>query len=228
MAEEIKILIVEDEIIVALDIQNAVESFGYTVTDIATDDNEVFQSIEQNQPDIVLMDINLENSRKNGIDLASYIKEHYLLPVIYLTAFCDDDTINKAVATNPVGFLTKPFKREELKSAILLALYKMDQSVIKGNKINCTDIGSNYCYDRQNRVLYYKNNPLPLTPKELKLFELLFNKRGEVVPFEAIEFTIWEDNTVSSSTLRTLIYRLRAKLDYKHIETITQRGCRLI
>lgn len=221
-----KILIVEDEIIVAMDIQNAVESFGYSVTNIASNDQEVYESIKTNKPDIILMDINLQNSEKNGIEISEYINNSYKIPVIFITAFCDDQTIKKAIQTNPIGYLTKPFKRDELKSSIFLTLYKINTNLSNINN-NFEDIGENYFYDQQNKLLYFKDQQLQLSSKERKLFHILFEKKGEIVPFETLEYKIWEDDTVSSSTLRTLIYRLRSKLDHKLIETISMCGCRL-
>lgn len=221
-----KVLIVEDEIIVALDIQSVIEALDFEVTEIATDDIEVINSIEKNKPDIILMDINLENSQKNGIEISQYIQENYSLPVIFLTAFCDDETIKKAITTNPVGYLTKPFKRDELKSTILLAMYKMNTNT-KVSTNSFDPVGEEYFYDTQNKLLYFKNKQLSLSQKERRLFHILFEKKGEVVSFETLEYKIWEDDIVSSSTLRTLIYRLRSKLDHKLIETISQSGCRL-
>ena len=226
---KIKILIVEDEKIIALDIQSSIIDLGYNVTQTVKNYDEAINSIKNNEPDIILMDINLKNS-KDGIQTATDIQKIKNIPIIYLTAFCDDATINRAIQTNPVGYLTKPFKIDELKSTILLGLFKAKQEkYLETNKLKGYKyLGFNYYFDEQRSELYYESKAIKLTPKEKQLLKLLIDAKGETVPFDIIEYELWDDTTISSSTLRTLIYRLRTKLDYKLIETVLQEGCRLV
>lgn len=118
-----KVLVVEDEAIVALDIKNALLKLGYEVVACATNADEAIASITTILPDIIIMDIHLNHS-KDGIETAEAIQKIANIPILYLTAFADDETIRRAVNTNPIGYLIKPFKREELKSTILLGLHK--------------------------------------------------------------------------------------------------------
>lgn len=224
---KIKILIVEDETIVALDIKSAIQKLGHEVTKSVTNYDEAIESVVENEPNIILMDINLKNSL-DGIEASKAIQKIKNIPIIYLTAFSDDETISRAVQTNPVGYLIKPFKREELKSTILLGLYKInanDQEHVNDEYIH---IGFNYYYDLQNRNLYFNNQPLRLSIKEKLLLEMLIDARGNIIPFNTIEYTLWPDGPISDSTLRTLVYRLRTKLDHKLIETIPSVGCKLV
>jgi len=222
-----KILIIEDEIIVALDIKSALENLGYEVTTIATNHTEALESIKKNKPNIILTDINLENSI-DGINIVKDIQKVQNIPVIYLTAFSDDETINRAIQTNPIGYLLKPFKTNELKSTILLALYKSKQPSIQNTPNRYKYLGNNYFYNEENKKLYFKEIEIKLTQKESELLDILYKNKGKTVAFETIEYHIWEDSTVSNSTLRTLIYRLRSKLEYKLIETIPLSGCKLL
>ncbi len=221
-----KVLIVEDETIVALDIKRAIQNLGFEVTNTVTTFEEVIACVKENTPDIILMDINLENSI-DGITTAYEIKKTNDIPIIYLTAFCDDETINRAIETNPVGYLLKPFKIDELKSTILLGIFKSKNKQNKIRNKEYKSLGNNYYYDEKNQTLYYKDNPIKLSTKESSLLYILYKNKGKVVPFENIEHHLWEDYTVSNSTLRTLIYRLRSKLEYKLIETIPLTGCKL-
>lgn len=221
-----KVLIVEDETIVALDIKSAVKKLGFEVTNTVTNYDDALKCVVQNEPDIILMDINLENS-KDGIQTVLAIKEIKNIPVIYLTAYVDDDTITRAIETNPVGYLTKPFKREELKSTILLGLYKVNKSNKATLDQHCQYLGFDYYYDVRNENLFYKNKPIKLSVRERTLLTTLVEARGALVPSSVLEYAIWPSEPVSNSALRTLIYRLRAKLDYKLIETTTAFGCKL-
>lgn len=117
------ILVVEDEYIVALDIQNSLEKFGYTVSAISDSGDNAIQMASEIQPDLVLMDIHLEGDI-DGIEAAEIIREHLNIPVVYLTAYADDATLNRAKSTEPLGYLLKPFSEQELKTTIAIALHR--------------------------------------------------------------------------------------------------------
>jgi DNA-binding response OmpR family regulator len=221
-----KVLIVEDEAIVALDMKKTLEEFDFDVTDIASSSKSVLNSINSQRPDIILMDINLKGEQ-DGIQIIEQMQYKDNIPVIYLTSYSDENTIARAINTNPVTYLLKPFKDEDLKSNILLGLYKSrceEKFMINDNLLN---LGNNYYYDYENSKLFLKNEPVKLSKKESLLLKLLIESRGETIKFEELENKIWPNINVSDSTLRTLIYRLRMRLNNKLIESIPLLGCRL-
>jgi DNA-binding response OmpR family regulator len=224
--KDLKILIVEDESIVALDIQSALDKVGVEVVLITSNYDEALKGVEEYSPDLVLMDINLHDS-KDGIETAKAIQTIKELPVIFLTAFNDDKTISRAIELNPVGYLNKPFKREDLKSLIHIAFFKINQSKQKSLQKGLESLGYGYFFDIKSGELFFHEHHVKLSLKEKQLLRVLFESKGEIVSFETLEYKIWEEDTVSSSTLRTLIYRLRGKLEHKLIETIPKVGCRL-
>jgi DNA-binding response OmpR family regulator len=222
-----KILIVEDESIVALDIKRTLINFDYEVSNCVTNYNDAISSVKLNRPDIILMDINL-GKEKDGIETVEEIQKFENIPVIYITAFSDENTLNRAIKTNPVSYLLKPFKREELKSNIMLGLYK--NKVAKEDNVNREyfNLGNNYYFDNNEDKLYYKDLQIKLGQKEISLMKILIESKGNIVSFEELESRIWNTNSISDSTLRTLIYRLRGKLEYKLIETIPNMGCKIL
>lgn len=224
---KMKILIVEDETIVALDIKSAIKKLGYIASNLVTNHTDALQCVKDNEPDIILMDIHLENS-KDGIETAEDIQKLKNIPIIYLTAYSDDETISRAVKTNPIAYLQKPFKRNDLKSALALCLYKIDLENKKETLINYKQIGFDYYYDFETKNLYYKKLPIKLGIKENLLLNKLIEADGNIVSFKEIEYLLWQNNSVSDSSLRTIIYRLRNKLEHKLIETIPSFGIRLI
>jgi len=117
------ILIVEDEPIVALDEKKQVESFGYRVLDIVTTGEEAIATIEDVQPELILMDINLEGSI-DGIDVAGIIRDRFDIPVVFITAHSEIDTLQRAKITEPFAYLIKPYREKDLKVAIEIAFYK--------------------------------------------------------------------------------------------------------
>lgn len=118
-----RILVVEDERIVAEDIKLRLNGLAYTVCGIAFSGEEAVKKIGEMRPDLVLMDIILEGSM-DGIEAASLVKSRFGIPVIYLTAYADDETLERAKMTEPFGYLLKPFEDRDLKTTIEMALYK--------------------------------------------------------------------------------------------------------
>ncbi|HZW39670.1 MAG: response regulator [Syntrophothermus sp.] len=108
-----KILIVEDERIIALDIKRTLNQLGYEVTSIIDNGIDVLTSIEENQPDLILMDIML-NSDLDGIDIANIINVKYDIPIIYMTALTDDATVKRAKESQYNEFVNKPFNEINL------------------------------------------------------------------------------------------------------------------
>jgi PAS domain S-box-containing protein len=119
------ILIVEDSFIVAYHLRTTLESEGYNVLGTQDSGEGALAFLEQQQPDLVLMDIMLSGSM-DGIETARQIKIKYNLPIIYITALTDKNTIQRAKITEPYGYLTKPFEDREIFTVIEMALYKHD------------------------------------------------------------------------------------------------------
>jgi PAS domain S-box-containing protein len=118
-----RVLIAEDEAVIALDIKNRIISFGYQVVGIAATAEECIKLASDTKPDLVLMDIILRGNT-TGITAAEILKRDYDLRVIFLTAHTDDATIAKAKLTEPLGFIIKPFEAKEIKTTLEIALYK--------------------------------------------------------------------------------------------------------
>ena len=117
-----RILVVEDEGIVAEDLSQVLERLGYKVADIIAEGEKVLDRARELNPDLVLMDIVLKGE-KSGIDVAGELSRENI-PVIYVTAHADEATLEKAKRTGPFGFILKPFEEQALKSTIEMALYK--------------------------------------------------------------------------------------------------------
>jgi two-component system, LytTR family, response regulator LytT len=128
---KLKILVVEDESIVAKDIQNSLKKLGYVVPTVVASGEKAIEEVEQSRPDLVLMDIMLKGDI-NGVEAANTIRENYDIPVIFLTAYADDNTLGKAKIAEPYGYIIKPFKEKELQTTIEMAMYKHEKdSLVK-------------------------------------------------------------------------------------------------
>ena len=121
--DETKILIVEDQTIVALNIKSQLKNMGYAVPGTAVSGEEAIKEAELTNADLVLMDIMLKGDM-DGIEAARIIKSRFGTPVIYLTACTDFETLERAKQTDPEGYISKPFKEEDLCKNIEDALLK--------------------------------------------------------------------------------------------------------
>jgi len=124
MNQPTKILIVEDEMIIAANISLQLTSLGYDVTGIIPRGEEALLHIEQQQPDIVLLDINLKG-KIDGIETAQIMQKSFDIPIIYLTANADEAHFTRAKTTNPYAFISKPFKKLDLQRAIELTVNRV-------------------------------------------------------------------------------------------------------
>jgi two-component system, cell cycle sensor histidine kinase and response regulator CckA len=118
-----RVLVVEDELIVAKDIQNRLNILGYTVPAIATSGKEAIEKVSELRPDLVLMDIVLKGDM-DGVETAQKMREHFDIPIVYLTAYADESTLQRTKLTEPYGYILKPFEEIELRTTIEMALYK--------------------------------------------------------------------------------------------------------
>jgi DNA-binding LytR/AlgR family response regulator len=121
MTEKVKILVVEDETLLAQDIALRLKQFGYEVTDTASSVDKAIASIAKIKPDLVMIDIMLKGE-KNGIDLGESINVYYKIPFIFLTSHADKHLVELAKAVKPYAYMLKPFNDREINIAIELAL----------------------------------------------------------------------------------------------------------
>ncbi len=122
-AGEVSILVVEDEDVIAEDIQETLQHFGYVFAGRVAAAESVLDLAQEEQPDLVLMDINLEGDM-DGISAAAQVRDTLNIPVVFLTSLGDDETLRRASITDPYGYVLKPFKDIELRAAIELALHR--------------------------------------------------------------------------------------------------------
>ncbi len=119
----VQILVVEDDFIVARSIQNKLKSLGYGVPIVVTTGEEAVQQVAEIRPDLVLMDIKLPGTM-DGVATAKQIDSDFDIPVVYITAYADVETLERAKMTEPFGYIIKPFGIKELHSTVEIALYK--------------------------------------------------------------------------------------------------------
>ncbi|GAA3626332.1 LytR/AlgR family response regulator transcription factor [Flavivirga jejuensis] len=180
-----KVLIIEDEFSIALDIKISLEKQGYVIVGIANNYDEAIRYVEDVIPDVVIMDINI-SGEKNGIVAATDIYDTYNIPIVFLTAYGDDNTFKDALQSRPFGFLLKPFNIKELSFTIQIALQKhLENESLKtikpNNKISETLFikdKSQFISVKTNDILWVKamDNYTQIITKDKKVLVNMFLK----------------------------------------------------
>ena len=164
---KVKIVVVEDEIIIADNICEALIELGYNVAEPSITFTEALDTIQEFKPDLAMLDIRL-SGKKDGIDIAQIIKEKYNIPYIFLTSNTDADTLERAKKVAPAAYLVKPFSKEELYTSIEIALANFELQVQKNDSNLATPL---------KQALFIKQKQLFI---KVKFEDILFIKSDHV------------------------------------------------
>jgi DNA-binding NarL/FixJ family response regulator len=157
----IKVLIVEDEPLIAKNIGMYLNNNDFEVSAIAYDSDEAMFQLKRQPPDFAILDINLE-SEKDGIDIAEYINQNNFIPFVYLTSYSDKETLDRAKKTNPAGFIVKPFNEKTLYATIEIAL--SNHAAAANRHV------PSLSFDKINKSLV-----TPLTDREFDVLKLMYD-----------------------------------------------------
>ena len=125
MEQKLRVLIVEDEVLIAKHIEDILQSENFTVVGIAHDSETALDYISNRDPQFIILDINIDG-QKDGIEIAEIVKDNYDIPFMFLTALSDISTLDRAKKVNPSGYIVKPFKTRDLISSITIGLYNFE------------------------------------------------------------------------------------------------------
>jgi len=223
----LKVLIVEDESIVALEIESYLNSLDCKVVDVVSDGLEAVTLCKKYNIDLVMMDIFLDGDI-DGIEASLKIKEiNKDIMIVFLTANNDNYNIQRAVEVDPLVYLSKPFDRKELFAAINIAknrLFNQQKTSLSDHDRKLLKLDEEFGFDMDNTLLYYHDELVHLTKKETQLLQLFISNKNNLVTNYMIENEIWPDKVANTNTIRTLIKRLREKLKHRFIKNIPARG----
>lgn len=214
---KIRILFLEDDKIIAKNLKEILEKWDYEVIDINSTAEDAFETLFLDDIDLIISDIEIKGL-VDGIDASKIFQNLYNIPIIFITAYNDEEKVERsAKLKNMVGYLVKPIKIDDLKKLIENAIEKFD--LLNKNKI--IDIGQNYKYDLKNKILLKEEHEVELTRNEKLLLSILIHSE-DIVPYDLINESIWNNQEVSDGTRRQLIHRLKSKL--KDLEFISRKG----
>lgn len=176
---ELKVLIIEDEPVIAENISMYLNNADFTVSGIAYDDEEALNQLRNNTPDAVILDINLDSSI-DGIQIADFINKNFQLPFLFLTSYSDKETLQRAKVVEPSGYIVKPFNGQTLLASLEIAISNF------ANR-------SNYQVPDLNLDKINKHLLAPLTDREFKVLQLIYQGKTNNQIAEELFVTI---NTV--------------------------------
>jgi len=248
---KIKILIVEDEPIIALNLKQVLTELGYEPCGISNNRCNTLKLLEKEniKPDLILMDIYLQGPT-TGIELAKELKKTLPnVPVIFLTANSELATIKEASEALAYGYLIKPYKTNHLQASIEIAMKKalddnkniLDLDSIKNvnktlehklsldseSRSRTVKLKYGYLYDKEKEVLYFGNEPVKLTSKEIKIIKVLCHTPGQNVSQDQLEYAIWQDEPAGYAAFRSLLFRLRNKIHKDLISNQNNTGYKI-
>lgn len=240
-----KIIIVEDDEITSLNLNISLQKQGYSVVGVCDSTEQAKHRLSTSNPDIIIIDISLQDT-SDGIELAKDIKENYKIPFIFLTSYSDDDIIAQAKFTEPYGYIVKPFDPGSLHATIQMALFKFQQEnereedidTLKVDKLNLEKLlyskrstdkpivpfAHDYHFDISICETFYRGKKIKLTKKENAFLRLLVAQLGLVVSFEQAMNYVWNENGATENSVRTLVWRLRNKLETDIIKNASGIG----
>ncbi len=234
--QEVNIIIVEDDEITALNLKMSLKKHGYQVSAIFHSVIQAKKYIQDYKANLIIIDISLEE-KNDGILLAEFIKKEHTIPFIYLTSYSNDEIIAQAKLTEPYGYIVKPFDPSSLHATIQMALFRYEAEIqrkenntfLQADKLNLMDkpiihFGENYHIDTDIGESYYNNQKIKLTKKENAFLRLLVAQLGSVVSFQQAINYVWNGQGATENSVRTLVWRLRNKLQTDVIKNASGIG----
>jgi len=185
----ISVLIVEDEPVIATDIEMTLTGDDYTIIGIAYTSTRAIDLLHRFKPDVVLLDIAIKGD-KDGIDIAGIINDKYKIPFIYITSFSDKETLGRAKSTLPYGYIVKPFKDSDIISAIEMAVYRHASA-------------NNLRFPEMKELI----EKYPLTPGEYQVMKCVWEGNTN--------FQVTEKLNISINTVKTHLKSIFSKMDVR-------------
>lgn len=216
-----KILFVEDEDKIRLHIAR---TLTYLVKEVqeAANGQEALEIMKNFTPDIIITD--LEMPVMNGVDFIKTVRKYNkTVSIVVLTAHTNNDYLLELIDMHIENFIIKPMNFEKL----LNVLQKCEISIVK-EKTFQYPLPQGYMYDSDQKVLFFNDEEIKLTKKEILFLELLFKNSHRIVSYSELEKNIWQDSAMTENSIRSLVKNFRKKLSCNLIENLSGIGYKLV
>ena len=218
----LKVVIVEDELIAAELLREVLEEYGVEVLDIVDTGRAAIDVCLEKRPDVVFMDIMLRD-KISGSEAALAISKQSEIKIIFLTAYTDSEMVDYAVASRAVGYLTKPYNEAQIIATLRLATVQQHGEVQEVKSEHPIALIEGYSYHPQQKRLLRNGKEVYLGAKALKMVQLLCMQPNISVSNEQISQHVW-GKLVDDRTLRSLVFRVRSATDEHLIKNMSGTG----
>lgn len=202
------VVIVEDDGIISLYLKECIEELGHNVTAVMRHSQEVETFTGYNDTDLLLMDINIYGP-KDGIMLARNIYETHGIRCVFISSYKDSETLKSAMSANPLWYITKPLKEQEIETVLLMVQSQLQSLTPQPEKV--LKIGP-YHYDSQKALFFENGSPLKLGSIEVGILLILVRQVNTVIAIDTLLSTFWPEDPDGTKKLRDSIYRIRKKM----------------
>lgn len=216
-----EILVLEDEVIIAQSIKRSIVPHCDVTVHLAYDALTALTIAEKRPIDLLIADIGLGNG-VDGIDVAKALDDQRDIPVLFLTSYHDDKTLQRASKLDIIAYLVKPFRMEELLVNLRLSRHHQTKE-----DISFWDLGNGYRLNEKSERLFRGDDLIRLTEKEQTLFMALVKAKGNVLTNAVIDDMFWPDKETTVGVRRQLVYRLKRKIPTLEINVIKDIGYQL-
>ena len=226
-----KILIVEDEVITQRYLQNIFEQYDVHVVACLDNASDTLEILSSTCCDMILMDINIKGAT-DGIQLARQILKTQDIPIVFITAHNDEDTLEEILELAPYGFIGKPFSSKEIVVTLQIAYKRYLTHLELYNKTTIKEkidnpiviIDEHYSFSLEELELYYDGEIVKLNKKQNKLLSILVDNIDTIVDYEILVSYVWDTENIADSSLRTLVYSVRKLLPDLPILSFSKLG----
>lgn len=220
----INILIVEDEFITSRFLEDILKELGDFSIDIVEDAHSAIEVVKSKTIDIAFMDINIQGGM-DGIQCAISLNSFYSIPIIFISAYCDEETITDAGDANIYGYIIKPFSKVDI--SIALKVVKKIKKPQETKQSHTIELKNNYSFDKKDLILKHNDIEFKLSKKEQNIIHTLVLNMDKSLSYETLKIEVWNDRNILDSVVRDAISRLRKKLPDIGIENLTNIGYKI-
>jgi DNA-binding response OmpR family regulator len=229
---DLKVLIVEDELISVEYLKEILTTFGIQTIFEAQSANEAINIAKEHSLDFIFMDINIKGNI-DGIQCATHINTLYFVPLIFTTAYVDNNTMMEASCSNAFGYVIKPFVPSDIKAALMVAKVQLQRLIQEEQKANDTSssqtpnkivLAKEYQYHLDSKTLTHLNIPIRLTKKEMQLLDTFCKNLNQNISYDYLKEWIWNEKNISDSAIRDVIFRLKKKVPDMDLNNVPNFG----
>jgi len=202
------LMIVEDEVLTRHFLQSVAEKLGIRVLGTCNNGADLLEKLSVERPEMILMDINILGPI-DGLQTVRQIYRQHPVPIIFITAYADSDTLSEAMSLSPYGFIAKPVTPKQLEIALNLACVRCRENGLRIQDI--LSLPEGFAYRKSSATLLKNGDAVRLSKRERLLLQLLTEHPGIPVPFTELETVLWPESAPGPDALPSLIKRFRQK-----------------